>query len=135
MTTGDFIDGDKFAGNAGIEFLKVTSGGYAKVRMEIKPFHLNSGGVCHGGAIFTLADFAFALAVNSCARLTLSITSSINFFRSESRGFLYAEARETFSSKRISNYEVKITNEEGDLVASFCATGYRKVIDSPIVPF
>ena len=45
----------------GVELLE-TGNGYAKARMLIKPEHLNGGGVCQGGAIFTLADLA-------CARL------------------------------------------------------------------
>lgn len=100
MTIQEFLQGDKFALLAGVELLE-TASGYAKARMEIKPEHLNGGGVCQGGAIFTLADLAFAAATNSHARLTLSITSSINFFKAESKGYLYAEAHETFSHKRL----------------------------------
>lgn len=85
MTINEFLQGDKFALLAGVELLE-TGNGYAKARMEIKPEHLNGGGVCQGGAIFTLADLAFAAATNSHARLTLSITSSINFFKAESKG-------------------------------------------------
>ena len=86
------------------------------------------------GAIFTLADVAFAAATNSHARLTLSITSSINFFKAESKGFLYAEAREAFSHKRLANCEVRITNETGDLIATFNGTGYRKDTELPFAP-
>ena len=81
MDIHEFLKGDKFALLAGVELLEVGKG-YAKARMEIKPMHLNGGGVCQGGAIFTLADLAFAAATNSHAQLTFSITSSINFFRS-----------------------------------------------------
>lgn len=134
MTTiQDFLQGDKFALLAGVELLEVRNG-YAKACMEIKPLHLNGGGVCQGGAIFTLADLAFAAATNSHARLTLSITSSIHFFQSESKGILYAEAREIFSHKRLSNCEVHITNESGTLIATFCGTGYRKDTELPFAP-
>ena len=75
MTIHEFLQGDKFALLAGVELLE-TGNGYAKARMLIKPEHLNGGGVCQGGAIFTLADLAFAAATNSHARLTLSITSN-----------------------------------------------------------
>lgn len=108
MTIHEFLQGDKFALLAGVELLE-TGNGYAKARMLIKPEHLNGGGVCQGGAIFTLADLAFAAATNSHARLTLSITSNINFFKAESKGYLYAEAKEAFSHKRLANCEVRIT--------------------------
>ena len=127
MTINEFLQGDKFALLAGVELLE-TGNGYAKARMEIKPEHLN------GGGIFTLADLAFAAATNSHARLTLSITSSINFFKAESKGFLYAEAREAFSHKRLANCEVRITNETGDLIATFNGTGYRKDTELPFAP-
>ena len=93
MTINEFLQGDKFALLAGVELLE-TGNGYAKARMEIKPEHLNGGGVCQGGAIFTLADLTFAAATNSHARLTLSITSSINFFKAESKGFLYTASNQ-----------------------------------------
>lgn len=102
--------------------------------MYITPEHLNGGGVCQGGALFTLADLAFAAATNSHARMTLSITSTINFFRSEKVGYLYAEAREVFDHKRLSNCEVSITNEKGDLIATLTGTGYRKDIELPFDP-
>lgn len=45
MTIQEFLQGDKFALLAGVELLE-TASGYAKARMEIKPEHLNGGGVC-----------------------------------------------------------------------------------------
>ena len=36
--------------------------GYAKCSLEIQPHHLNAANTVMGGAIFTLADFAFAVA-------------------------------------------------------------------------
>ena len=125
MTIQEFLQGDKFALLAGIELLEVGNG-TAKTRMEIKPEHYNGGGVCQGGAIFTLADLAFAAATNSHAKLTFSINSTINFFKSERSGFLYAEAKEIFNHKRLSHCEVNVTNEAGELIATFSGTGYRK---------
>ena len=133
MTIQDFLQGDKFALLAGVTLLDVGNG-YAKACMEVKPEHLNGGGVCQGGALFTLADLAFAAATNSHARLTFSIDSSIHFFRSVSEGILYAEAREVFNHKRLANCEVRITTEEGELIATFNGTGYRKDTVLPFAP-
>ncbi|MCC8153763.1 MAG: PaaI family thioesterase [Tannerellaceae bacterium] len=133
MTLEEFLQGDAFAVAAGIELVEVRSG-YAKARMEVTPMHLNGGGVCQGGAIFTLADFAFAAATNSHARMTFSVSSTIHFFKSEEEGYLYAEAREVFDHRRLSNCEVRVTNETGELVATFTGTGYRKDITLPFNP-
>ncbi|MDR2469347.1 MAG: hotdog fold thioesterase [Tannerella sp.] len=130
MTIRDFFRNDAFAAAAGVELLEAANG-YARARMEIRPLHLNGGGVCQGGALFTLADFAFAVAANSHAQLTFSICSEIHIFKSERTGFLYAEAREQFSHNRLSNCEVRITNASGELVATFNGTGYRKDVKLP----
>ena len=124
MLIKDFFKNDKYAELSGIELTEVDVGS-AKARMKITENQLNAGGFCQGGAIFTLADFAFAAAVNAQGLLTVSISSTINFFRSEKEGYIYAEAHEVNSHKRIPYCEVKITNEKNELVAVFNATGYR----------
>jgi acyl-CoA thioesterase len=133
MDIKDFFKNDFFAREAGIELLE-TGNGTARARMEILPKHLNGGGVCQGGAIFTLADLAFAAAVNSHAELTFSIQSDIRFFKAESRGYLYADAKEIFNRGRLTAAEVRITNEAGDLIASFGGTGYHKGTPLPFDP-
>jgi uncharacterized domain 1 len=124
-TLKEYFENDIFALKAGVELLEIREG-YAKARMLVTENHLNAGGVCQGGAIFTLADLAFAAAVNSHKQLTFSINSSINIFRSAGKGYIYAEAKEVFNHKRISNCEVRITDEENNLLATFNGTGYRK---------
>jgi acyl-CoA thioesterase len=130
MTIKEFLKNDIFAAEAGIELLEVGNG-TALARMEITPKHLNGGGVCQGGAIFTLADLAFAAATNSHAELTFSIQSEIKFFKSENSGYLYAQAKEIIRQGRISSAEVRITNAAGALIATFSGTGYNKRIKLP----
>jgi acyl-CoA thioesterase len=133
MEIKEFFKGDHFAMDAGVELLE-TGNGTARARMEILPKHLNGGGVCQGGAIFTLADLAFAAAVNSHAELTLSIQSDVRFFKAESKGYLYADAKEIFCHGRIAGAEVRITNEAGELVASLSGIGYHKGTALPFDP-
>ena len=133
MTIKEFFKKDIFAMEAGIELLE-TGNGTARARMEILPKHLNGGGVCQGGAIFTLADLAFAAATNSHAQLTFSIQANIQFFKSESHGYLYADAKEIFSHGRLASAEVRVTNENGELVAMFNSMGYNKGIPLPFDP-
>ncbi|MDR3308456.1 MAG: hotdog fold thioesterase [Tannerella sp.] len=126
----EFFKGDAFAAGAGVELLDVGKG-YARARMEILPKHYNGGGVCQGGAIFTLADLAFAVATNTHSKLTYSICSEIHIFKSERAGYLFAEAQEVFNHSRLSHCEVKVTNEQGELIATFNGTGYRKDVPLP----
>ena len=76
MTLIEFFKKDRFAVMAGVELLEVKQG-YAKARMLVTKEHLNGGGVCQGGALFTLADLAFAAAINSHLELTFSTSSNI----------------------------------------------------------
>ena len=76
-----FFKRDRFAVLAGCELLEIREG-YARARMTVAEHHLNGGDFCQGGAIFTLADLAFAAAVNSHLVLTVSTSSNITFFRS-----------------------------------------------------
>ena len=133
MDIFEFLKGDKFAENARVELMEVGKG-YARARMRIMPVHLNAGGVCQGGAVFTLADLAFAAATNSHARLTFSVSTTINFLRSESSGYLYAEAMEVLDKRKITYCKVDVTNEAGELVAVITGTGYRKEVILPFPP-
>ena len=121
----EFFKKDRFAANAGAELLDIKEG-YGRARMLITPEHLNGGGVCQGGAIFTLADLAFAAAVNSHGVLTFSTSSNITYFKSVSQGYIYAEAREIVNHHRMPYAEVRVTDEAGELVAIFTSSGYRK---------
>ena len=125
MTLKEFFKSDRFAALAGAELVEVKEG-YAKARMLITPEHLNGGGFCQGGALFTLADLAFAAAVNSHLTLTVSTSSNITYVRSIAKGYVYAEATELVNHKRMPYAEVRVTDEAGELVAVFTSSGYRK---------
>ena len=121
----EFFKSDRFATNAGVELLEVKPG-FAKARMLVTEAHLNAGGVCQGGALFTLADLAFAAVANSHDQLTLSINANITFIRSVKGGYVYAEAVEVFNHHRIPFIEVRLTDEAGELIGVMTSSGYRK---------
>ena len=126
MTLKEFFKGDRFAVLAGCELLEIREG-YARASMTVSEEHLNGGGFCQGGALFTLADLAFAAAVNSHLVLTVSTSSNITYFRSVPLGAtVYAEATELVDHPRMPYAEVRITDDEGRLVAIFTSSGYRK---------
>lgn len=125
MTLKEFFKRDRFAALAGIELLEVSEG-HARARMLVTEHHLNGGDVCQGGALFTLADLAFAAAVNSHRVLTVSTSSNISYFRPVSKGYVYAEAKELVNHRRMPYAEVKISDEQGQLVAVFTSSGYRR---------
>lgn len=120
---------DRWAATAGAKLVEVREG-YARARMRLRPEHLNGVGVAQGGAVFTLADFAFAAASNSRGQVAVAVDTSITFARAAVRGVLTAEAREDSVSRRFSVCNVRVTDDSGQLVALFRGTAFRK--DEPL---
>ncbi len=120
-----FFKNDKFAEFLGIELIEVSDGS-AVSTMKIRNHHLNGINTVHGGAIFTLADFTFAVAANTHGRLTVAINASISFMKAASGGTLTATANEVSANPKIASYTVRITDDEDDLIAIFQGLAYRK---------
>jgi len=131
MTIKEFFKNDRYAIASGIELLEAEPG-RARAKMEIRDMHLNSCNAVQGGAIFTLADFAFAVAVNAYGNMAVSVETSIRFFKSASAGTLFAEAKVVNAHAKLATFESRVTNEKDELIALFTATAYRK--DAPL-PF
>ena len=120
-----FSAADLFAQHNGIELLEVGPG-WAKASMRIEPYHFNGAKTVHGGAIFTLGDFAFAVASNSHGTLAMGINVSISFVKAVTGGTLYAEAREQTRNPKLASYSVQITDDDNAVVAIFQGMVYRK---------
>lgn len=120
-----FFSNDKFADRANIELLSV-SPGQARAKMTLHPHHLNGYGTVQGGAIFTLADFAFAAASNSHGTVAVAINVSITFIKAGQSGTLWAQATEISQNFKLGSYTVEVKDDEGELVALFQGLAYRK---------
>ena len=127
MTLKDLLNqNDRFAAVNGIQLTEVREG-YARAEMTVGKDHLNGGNVCQGGALFTLADLAFAAVTNSRGQLSFGVQSSITFSQSARLGdYLIAECVETFPHHRLPYCEVKIHNQQGKLICSFTGMAYSK---------
>jgi acyl-CoA thioesterase len=76
--------------------------------------------------IFTVADYAFAVACNSHGTVAVAINVSISFLRPPEGDVLVAEAAEMSRSRRLGTYDVKVRDGEGNMVATFQGMAYRK---------
>lgn len=121
----NFFKRDNFSNLVGIELLEVKPG-YARTKLEIKPHHLNGFRVVHGGVIFTLADLACAVASNADGQLTVSVSASIHYIKSGKGGSLFAEAKKTCSNDKLSSYEITVSDDKGEKIASFQGLVYHK---------
>ncbi len=121
----DFFRKDLFAGFVGIELIEAGNG-RAKARLPIGDRHRNGLGLVHGGAIFTLADLAFAAAVNSRGRAAVAIHCSISYLKAAAGDVLFAEAEEVSCGPKIAAYTIRVTDASGEIIALFEGMAYRK---------
>ena len=75
-----FFEKDRYAKLSNIEVVSV-SPGKATATMEVEEMHLNGVGTVHGGALFTLGDFTFALAANSHGTVAVAINANISYLK------------------------------------------------------
>jgi acyl-CoA thioesterase len=116
---------DRFSNNCGIKVVEI-SAGYAKCAMLITENHLNGIGTLMGGAAFTLADFAFALAANSHGMVAVSTNANISFLKKCCSGIVTAVATEISRSHHLGVYRVALTNDQGEQIVDFTGTCYYK---------
>ena len=124
-----FFKNDRFARLSGIELLDAGPG-WAKAQMAVGDQHLNAADVVHGGALFTLADLAFAVASNSHGRIALSINVTISYLKAARGPLITAEAKEVSCNSKLATYTMELRDAAGDLVALAQGTVFRK--DTPL---
>ena len=100
--------------------------GYARTVKTVTGEDTNPLGVPHGGLYFTMADNACGFAMSTHGFVAVTVNSTFNFMRGAQVGDrLTAEAVEVKGGKTISVYETRVTNQNGDLIASGTFTFFR----------
>lgn len=116
---------DRFAMRTGCVIEEARSG-YARCGMELTGEHRNAAGAVMGGAVFTLADFCFSVAANTGQPLTVSLTGQISFLSATKGNRLIAEASCTRAGHTVCFFEVLVTDDLGEHVATASFSGYRR---------
>lgn len=94
--------------------------GYARLSMPVTERMVNGHDLCHGGLIFTLADSTFAFACNSRNQRAVAAGCSIEFLAPAYLGdVLTAEGVEQALAGRSGVYDMRVTNQKGELIALF----------------
>ncbi len=115
---------DRYAACSGISLTDVGPG-RATATLTVGDHHLNAADIAHGGAIFTLADFAAAVASNTRGRQALAVQVDMHFLKPVHGGVLVAEAHEVSCGPRLASYDVEVRCA-GELVATLRAMAYRR---------
>lgn len=119
------IKRDRFSAWMGLEIDEVALG-YCRLHFTVKDDMLNGFENIHGGVIFAASDSAFAFACNSHGIITVALDVSITYTKPAKAGdILFVEAKESHLGNRTGLYEIRTTNEAGELVAFFKGTAYR----------
>lgn len=116
-------ENDTFAKANGIR-IEVIREGYAEAVLEVNENSLNGLKTIQGGAIFTLADFAFAGGAYSWEEKCIAMTANISFVRPGNGKILRAKASAVNKGRRSCLFDVEVFNEQEKLVAKMSITGF-----------
>lgn len=100
--------------------------GHGVAEMVVDPAkHLNAEGRVMGGAVFTLADYAFAAASLCGAASSVSLASTIEFMKGTQGNKLVATCDVDRSGRKVGFYTIDVTDDEGEHVARVVTTCYH----------
>ncbi len=114
----ELVRTDAFAERLGVELEEIRPG-YARMRMPLDGRHRNFLGMVHGGAIFGLADAAFAAASNSFGSKAVAVHVGIDYLAAPGDSpWLVAEVELVSRAGKIGNYDMRVVDAGGTLVAT-----------------
>jgi len=108
----------------GLELTDVKKG-WARVRLDFDRKLVHPLGIAHGGAIFSAADSAVAMALIGLVDRSETFTTvemKLNYLKPFERGAITAEATIVHRGNRTALGEVEVRDDEGSLVAKGLAT-------------
>ena len=107
--------------------LKELELGYSVVEMKYDPDRMdNIYNHAHGGALFGLIDEAFETACQTEGTIVVALNMNVTYVASPKSGArLRAVARQISQTKKTANFDIKVTDETGALIASCSALAYR----------
>lgn len=121
--TKDYFIKDVFAMvTTGID-IEAVDDGYAQCTLKLGKRHENATGQVMGGAIYTLADFTFAVATNYRDSITVTAVSQISYLGPVKGDTLIAETKLLKNGKRNCFYEIEIKDNLGNAVAVVSTNG------------
>ena len=119
------MSNDSFSKWLGIEIIELSEG-FCKLQMKIRDDMTNGFKIAHGGITYSLADSALAFASNSNGFQSLTIESSINYFKKVNSGdILSAITNEINKTEKIAKYSIVVSNQNNEKIAMFNGKVHR----------
>ncbi|MCQ2541731.1 MAG: PaaI family thioesterase [Lachnospiraceae bacterium] len=119
----EFFAGDIFATSTSGIVIDEVGDRYAKCSMKIDDRHVNARGTVMGGAIYTLADFTFAVAANHQNPGTVSVVGQISYMGVAKGDTLIGESHLIKDGRSNCFYNIDITDNLGNKVAAVSMNG------------
>lgn len=104
----------------GIEFTEVEPN-HMSAKMPVDERTHQPAGIVHGGATAALAETVASAAANYCVekgKVCVGLELNINHIRIVKKGFVSAKTTPLHLGRSTQVWEIKITNEEGQLVSA-----------------
>ena len=119
----------------GMELVSLEKG-FSAVEMTYDPSRMdNLFSRMHGGAVFALIDEAFETVCQTDGTVTVALNVNVTYVSSPEDGArLRAEAREISRTKRTASYDIKVADQDGNLIATCQALAYRTGKPLPFHP-
>lgn len=131
-TVDYMLNQDYFSQWMGIKVIEVKEN-YCLIEMPIKKEMLNGLKTVHGGVTFSFADSALAFSSNNTGNAAVALNCVISFTKAGKKGDVFrAESILVNDTRKTAIYDIKITNQNEELVAKFVGTVYKigkKVIE------
>ena len=88
----------------------------------------------HGGAIYGLIDEAFETAGQTDGTIAVALNVNVTYIASPEKGVrLTAEANRVSQTRKTAGYDIKVTTQDGQLIATCQALAYRTGIPIPFL--
>ncbi len=119
-----YFENERFAMQNGMQIDELSEDS-CTCSMVIEDYHRNALGGVMGGAIFTLADLAFAVSANHDHQPTVAQNVLINYLNGSRGEVLYAKTTRVKSGRTSSVWQVSVTDDLGKDIALFTGTGFK----------
>ncbi|MBR2926510.1 MAG: PaaI family thioesterase [Clostridia bacterium] len=116
---------DRFATEAGCVIVEAHRDRVV-CEMPVSEKLLNAHGDVMGGAIFTLADFTFAVASNYLGIPSVAIECNIRYYARTKGTKLIAICTTDKDGRTLGHYTVEISDDTGRKIAGFTAVAFHK---------
>jgi len=120
----EYFKGDKFATGSGMVIDDLTEE-YSVCSVDVTDKLANANGGVMGGALFTLADFAFAALVNNIHKPTVAQQVSVNYLSAPKGKKLIATAKLKKNGRTSTIVNVDVVDDTGRDVLQFIGVGFK----------